>query len=108
MEDFFDISFDFRLDSKGKDPDSSSPTLKSYHQLLWSKPLPNGQTMVLTSEGCSYLRWNDMYFGSDSITASFRYMVPLMEMVRGIMPDFDDFIEYYLGRAYTIGTFVFC
>ncbi|MBO7552994.1 MAG: hypothetical protein J6T82_03055 [Bacteroidaceae bacterium] len=98
-----DIDFDFRLDSKGKDPDSSSPTMKAYHQLLWSKPLPNGQTMALTSEGCSYLRWNDMYFGSDSITASFRYMASLMEKVRGTMPDFDDFIEYYLGRAYTIG-----
>jgi len=27
-----DITFDFRKDSKGKDPDSWSPTLKSYQQ----------------------------------------------------------------------------
>jgi len=35
-------SFDFRLDAGGKDPDSYSPTLRRYHQLLWSKPLPGG------------------------------------------------------------------
>jgi hypothetical protein len=38
-----ECTFDFRSDSPpGLDPDSSSPTLRRYHQLLWSKPLPNG------------------------------------------------------------------
>ena len=37
-----DTSFDVRTDSRGKDPDTWSPTLCRYHQLLWSKPLPSG------------------------------------------------------------------
>ena len=35
-----DSTFDFRSDTPpGKDPDARSPTLRRYHQLLWSKPL---------------------------------------------------------------------
>lgn len=37
-----DVWFDVQTDSNGKDPDSASKTLKSYHQALWSKLLPNG------------------------------------------------------------------
>ena len=34
-----DIAFDFRSDTPaGKDPDAVSPTLRRYHQHLWSKP----------------------------------------------------------------------
>ena len=35
-----DTTFDLRTDAAGKDPDTYSPTLRRYHQLLWSKPLP--------------------------------------------------------------------
>lgn len=35
----------------GSDPDSASKTLKQYHQVLWSKPLPNGVTMPLVGYG---------------------------------------------------------
>ena len=43
MDKFIDITFDFRSDTPpGKDPDALSPTLRSYHKFLWSKPLPNG------------------------------------------------------------------
>ena len=34
-------------DSKGKDPDIFSPTLKKYNQFLWSKPLPCGTNFEL-------------------------------------------------------------
>ena len=44
-----DITFDFRSDSKGKDPDAYSPTLNAYHRALWSKELPNGEVMELQS-----------------------------------------------------------
>jgi hypothetical protein len=38
-----DITFDFRLDTPPRrDPDARSPTLRRYHKLLWSKPLPSG------------------------------------------------------------------
>jgi hypothetical protein len=47
-----DTTFDFRSDTPGyglprADPDASSPTLRRYHQLLWSKPLPIGAPFVL-------------------------------------------------------------
>ena len=38
------IDTNFLVDSdtpSGKDPDKYSPTLRRYHKLLWSKPLPN-------------------------------------------------------------------
>jgi hypothetical protein len=38
-------SKDFRKDTPGypkRDPDAHSPTLRSYHKLLWSKALPSG------------------------------------------------------------------
>ena len=40
-------SFDCRTDAGGKDPDVSSPTLRQYHKLLWSKLLPNGRRFDL-------------------------------------------------------------
>ena len=37
-----DITFNVYSDTpSGKDPDTYSPTLRSYHKFLWSKPLPN-------------------------------------------------------------------
>ena len=42
-----DTLFDFRTDAGGKDPDVYSPTLRQYHKLLWSKPLPNGRLFDL-------------------------------------------------------------
>lgn len=50
-----DVSFDARTDTPpGRDPDSHSPTLRRYHRLLWSKPLPNGTSFSLADDvpGC--------------------------------------------------------
>ena len=45
---YIDINFDFRTDTPpGKDPDALSPTLRSYHKLLWSKHLPDGSLFTL-------------------------------------------------------------
>jgi hypothetical protein len=50
-----DITFDFRSDTPpGKDPDTFSPTLRRYHQLLWSKPLPGGAPFELDVTGPPY------------------------------------------------------
>ena len=43
----FDPTFDFRTDAGGEDPDWTSPTLREYHMLLWSKPLPSGDSFEL-------------------------------------------------------------
>ena len=90
----------------GKDPDSKSPTLRRYHQLLWSKMLPNGEQMKLVDgRGKFYLRWKDFYFGSDSIIVSFRHSDKndVLDDVRQRVPDFRTYIENYVRASYTIG-----
>ena len=43
MINWIDVKFNFYSDTpSGKDPDSYSPTLRRYHQILWSKPLKSG------------------------------------------------------------------
>lgn len=68
--------FDFRSDSHGKDPDSFSPTLKQYHKLLWSKPLPSGDQFILgDAPDGGYLQFKSPsgvhLLSSDSIANSF-------------------------------------
>jgi hypothetical protein len=43
-----DTSFDFRTETRGRDPDTHSPTLRQYHKLLWSKTLPGGALFDLS------------------------------------------------------------
>ena len=94
------------LGSGGADPDSKSKTLRLYSQLLWSKPLPNGEVMEL-EDGRSkfYLRWKDFYFSNDSITASFRYYQnrPFLEKVKKVVGNYHLFVESYLHQLYQIG-----
>ena len=98
-----DVEYDVRNDSHGKDPDSFSNTLKEYHRLLWSKPLPNGDVMQLDINK-NTLRWGDYWFGCDSITASFlHWRFPLKNYVEKTIPNFKEFKESYLHRTYTIG-----
>ena len=55
-----DITYDFRSDARGKDPDAYSPTLNLYHRILWSKELPNGEVMELKSKGAPFaFYWKD-------------------------------------------------
>ena len=35
-----DITFDFRSDARGKDPDAYSPTLNAYHKILVEQGTP--------------------------------------------------------------------
>ncbi len=104
-----DIQYDVRTDSRGKDPDCASETLKVYHQMLWSKPLPNGQMMELETGKGFYLKWNDMYLGSDSIIVSFMHGgYKHRQMIMDSIPEFAQYREDYLMKAYTIaGSIVF-
>ncbi len=59
-----DVTFDMRSDAGGRDPDSYSPTLRRYHQLLWSKPLPNGVVFdLVTDRRHSYLHHESKALG---------------------------------------------
>lgn len=116
-----DVAFDFTTDTPkywdnfwddkilgggGADPDAASITLQNYHQLLWSKPLPNGEYINLTSgKGSNYLTWKNFRFGSDSILASFRYVRyrDMLENVSKSISNYQDFIESFIHKTYTIG-----
>lgn len=115
-----DVEFDFTTDTPGYwdgfwtdslgksnvDPDAMSKTLQEYHRLLWSKPLPNGEYMQLTSGiGSNYLTWRNFRFGSDSIIASFRYERnrQFLKQVEMVVPAYRDFVESFLRKSYTIG-----
>lgn len=72
-----DTTFNVYSDAQGGDPDSTSPTLRSYHKLLWSKPLPNGKPFELTNNKSGvYLYHNsefgEYFLGSDAITHSYK------------------------------------
>jgi hypothetical protein len=71
-----DTSFDFRTDAGGKDPDVFSPTLRQYHKLLWSKPLPSGRLFDLDDTvRDAYLHHQselgEYFLSSDSVIPTF-------------------------------------
>lgn len=71
------ITFNVYSDAQGGDPDSTSPTLRLYHKLLWSKTLPIGKTYELTNKKSGvYLYHNselgEFILGSDAITHSYK------------------------------------
>ena len=72
-----DITFNVFTDANGGDPDSTSPTLRAYHKMLWSKKLPNGELFQLSDKkGGTYLHHTsalgDFFLGSDAITHSYK------------------------------------
>lgn len=120
-----DVDFDFTLDTpeywdnfwekepilgcSGGDPDSKSRTLQEYHKILWSRELPNHETMELScGSGPNYLTWKNFRFGSDSIFVSFRYKKckELLVQVSQSVPNYRSLIEDFLHLADTISGFV--
>lgn len=72
-----DTTFKVYIDARGGDPDSTSPTLRSYHKTLWSKLLPNGQIFeLINNKSGVYLYHNsdlgEFFLGSDAITHSYK------------------------------------
>lgn len=102
-----DITFDFRSDSKSRDPDTYSPTLNAYHRALWSKELPNGEIMDLQSKGAPYvLTWKDFCFTSDTIIIEMRSLKnkKIIEQACNLLEDFEEYYEHLLHRSYSIGS----
>lgn len=102
-----DVAFDFRSDTPNyprADPDVASPTLRRYHRLLWSKPLPTGTPFDLadTSPGV-YLHHRshlgDFRLASDSVVPTFRKEAKLAAVFDQIPED----LNAFLRLSYTIG-----
>lgn len=67
-------------DANGGDPDATSPTLRRYHKLLWSKSLPNGDLFILRDDNPGYYLYHssalgDFSLGSDAITHSYKNQI---------------------------------
>lgn len=100
-----DITFDFRSDARGKDPDSRSPTLRRYHRLLWSKPLPDGTMFELEDRRSKgYLRHvsarGEFALSSDTIFRSFVHHTKMAHII-ALVPESER--EDSLRRGYTMG-----
>jgi hypothetical protein len=102
-----DITFNFYSDSGGKDPDSHSPTLKKYHKILWSKPLPSGKIFTLSdTDSSSYLTYSsaqeEISLSSDSISNSYRDKKALSSIIKDLTKE----VEEFRSIGSTIGGFI--
>ena len=101
-----DTTFNVFSDARGGDPDNTSPTLKRYHKLLWSKPLPNGKTLELVdNKRGAYLyhksELGEFWLGSDAITHSYKNHYPKQWLINQIPNEVDELFN--LGS--TIGAY---
>ena len=98
-----DTSFDFHVDSAGRDPDKYSPTLRRYHRLLWSKPLPSGE-MFAREDGGDYLRHSshlgEFFLSSDSVTPTFTKYKRMQHLVEQFSAEDN---EAFVSLASTVG-----
>jgi hypothetical protein len=91
MSDFegFDPTFDFRTEVRpGEDPDRTSPTLRKYHKLLWSKPLPSGEPFDLDDSTPPYLHHSsprgEFYLTSDSAIPTWTKWARMTKVIASI------------------------
>lgn len=102
-----DTTFDFYTDATGKDPDNTSPTLRRYHKLLWSKALPNGRMFELRDDvsGAYLYHASDLgefFLGSDAITHSYKNQDRKQWLVQQI----PDEVDALFKAGSTIGAYI--
>lgn len=100
-----DTTFDFRSDAGGRDPDSHSPTLRRYHRLLWSKPLPDGTVFELKDlRSKGYLghqsERGEFLLSSDTVLRTFTTHKRMQHIITQFPKEEH---EEALRRGYTIG-----
>jgi len=106
MSNPIDITFDFRSDTPpGKDPDAFSSTLRKYHQLLWSKPLPSGVVFELVDTTAQvYLHHaseiGEFFLSSDSVVPSFTRELKMAHILKQISAEA---LATFNTVGYTIG-----
>lgn len=102
-----DTNFNFYSDARGGDPDSTSPTLRKYHKILWSKVLPNGKSFdLIDNKKGAYLYHNselgEFILGSDSITHSYKNQTRKKWLTKQIPSDVDEVFD----TGSTIGAYI--
>ncbi len=108
MSTQIDIGFDFYSDTPPKkDPDSYSPTLRSYHKLLWSKSLPSGaQFELVDTTPYVYLHHKselgEFFFSSDAITHSYKHVIKMSQVISQVP---SEEIDSLFSQGSTIGAY---
>jgi len=102
-----DTTFNVYSDAHGGDPDSTSPTLRLFHKMLWSKPLPNGRLFQLSdNQSGSYLYHNsekgEFFLGSDAITHSYKNHKRKFGITKQIPSEVNDLFD----AGSTIGAYI--
>ena len=103
-----DINFNFYSDTpKGKDPDSYSPTLRSYHKILWSKKLPNGSLFKLNETIKMRLHHKselgEFVLSSDSVAHTYSNIKSTTNIIKNIETDE---ITKFVSLCSTIGGYI--
>ena len=103
-----DTNFDVHSDTpKGRDPDSYSPTLRKYHQILWSKPLPNRVRFDLDDNTPRRLRHKselgEFLLSSDSIGHTYSRVKKMSHIVNQIP---SEEINSFYFTCSTIGAYI--
>ena len=103
-----DINFNFYSDTpKGKDPDSYSSTLRSYHRILWSRELPNGSLFKLDETIPMRLHHKselgEFVLSSDSIAHTYSNIKSTTDIVKKI--DAEE-LEKFVSLCSTIGGYI--
>lgn len=108
MKELIDIKFDFHSDTpQGKDPDSFSPRLRKYHQVLWSKNLPSGIKFDLDLNAPRLLHHNsdlgEYFLSSDAIGRTCSNVKKMSHIVNQITSEEMIFFDYICS---TIGAYI--
>jgi hypothetical protein len=103
-----DVTFDFRSDARGLDPDQHSPTLRSFHKQLWSKGLPIGVKLDLSDQvHNAYLHaevnGREFVLTSDGAIPTFTMRKRLQPLLSAVPANE---LEEFRNAAYTIGGFM--
>ena len=103
-----DINFNFYSDTpKGKDPDSYSSTLRSYHRILWSRELPNGSLFKLDETIPMRLHHKselgEFVLSSDSIAHTYSNIKSTTNIIKKI--DTKE-LEKFVSLCSTIGGYI--
>ena len=103
-----DTTFDLYSDTpQGKDPDSFSPTLRKYHQILWSKHLPGGELFDLDLSTPRLLHHDsplgEFFLSSDSIGHTYRHVKKISHIIDQVDPKE---LDSFFSTCSTIGAYI--
>lgn len=102
-----DTTFNVYSDAKGGDPDKTSPTLRKYHKIIWSKHLLSGVFFeLLDNKSGSYLYHNsalgEFSLGSNAIWHTYKNQIRKQWLIKQIPNEVDDFLD----KGATIGAYI--